>query len=209
MIQQPLPLRGPWGGSRKGAGRKRGARVSHHLRPKFEKPTPVHATLRVRAHVWNLRSGRCYRLIGRCLEHATGRMGMRVIEYSVLGNHIHLIVEADGRDSLSRGMQGLSIRLAKALNVLMDARGAVFADHYDARLLTTPTTLVRAIAYVLRNHEHHFGPGASDAFSSDALGAEQRRVRLSIPVSWLLRKGWRRASATDLRRLEGAAFAAG
>jgi putative transposase len=206
VAQASLPFRG---GPREGAGRKRGSRVSHHGRPKFARPTPVHVTVRVRGHVWNLRSRRCHRRISRCLEEAAGRFGLRVIEYAVLGNHVHLVVEADGAEALARGMQGLSIRLAKALNALMHRRGAVFADHYDGRLLTTPTQLVRAIAYVLRNHEHHFRGAGPDPFSSESLTEPERRARLSIPLSWLLRTGWRRAPSADLDRLRGLRFGGG
>jgi REP element-mobilizing transposase RayT len=153
--------------------------------------------------VWNLRSRRCHRRIGECLEQACGRLGLRVIEYSVLGNHVHFIVEADDSVALSRGMQGLTIRIAKALNALMGAKGSVFDDHYDARLLTPPTQLVRAIAYVLDNHRHHYGTSGLDPFSSFALPSEKRRARLCLPLSWLLRTGWRRAPPLDRGKLHG------
>jgi REP element-mobilizing transposase RayT len=208
-MQQSLPFPAGRGGRREGAGRKRGRRVSHRGRPKFARATPVHVSVRVRSHVWNLRSGRAYRRISKCLELALGKFGLRVIEYSVLGNHLHLIVEADSSESLARGMQGLAIRIAKSLNAMMRSRGAVFADHYDGRLLTTPTQLVRAIAYVLRNHEHHYGGRGRDRFSSDGLDQSQRAARLAIPLGWLLRDGWRRATPPDLRRLDGLRFLEG
>ncbi|MGZ6142276.1 MAG: transposase [Myxococcales bacterium] len=206
-MQRDLPFPKPRGGKREGAGRPKGSRVSHHQRPRFGKATPVHVTVRVRRHVWNLRSRRCYRRIGECLEQAAGRFGLRVIEYSVLGDHVHLIVEADSAEALARGMQGLSIRIAKSLTALMNGGGPLVADHYDGRPLTTPTALVRAIAYVLRNHEHHFGARGRDPFSSDGLDSEQRRTRLSLPLSWLLTSGWRRAAPSDLHRLRGFRFA--
>ena len=137
---------------------------------------------------------------------AVGKFGLRVIEYSILGNHIHLIVEADGAESLARGMQGLEIRIAKSLNSLMDRSGPVFSDHYNSRLLTSPTELVRAVAYVLRNHEHHYGSTGPDRFSSDGLPPEHRRAQLAVPTSWLLTIGWRKAAPADLRRLRGFAF---
>ncbi|MCA1828842.1 MAG: transposase [Myxococcales bacterium] len=207
-VQQELPLPTTWGGKRARAGRPHGERASHHARPKFDKATPVHVTVRVRSHVWNLRSRRCHDRIGRCLEKIVDRFGLRVIEYAVLGNHIHFIVEADDAPSLARGIQGLSIRIAKSLNSLMNRTGAVFADHYHSRLLTSPTALVRAIAYVLRNHEHHYKTRGRDRFSSDGLSPEERRVQLVVPVSWLLTTGWRKASPADLHRLRGLAFGA-
>jgi REP-associated tyrosine transposase len=177
--QQELPFHG---GRRPGSGRPPGRRTSHAQRPRFGRPTPVHVTLRVRKHVWNLRSGRAFRRIRACFEKARGRFGARLIEYSVQGNHLHLIVEADDTGALSRGMQGLTIRLARALNAMMDRAGRVFDDHYFARLLKTPTELVRAIRYVLQNHAHHFGEQGVDRYSS-ALAP------LDAPASWLLRVG--------------------
>ena len=141
---------------------------------------------------------RCFRAIAACFETSLGRFGLRLIEFSVLGNHLHLIVEADDTESLSRGMQGLSVRVAKALNRVMVTRGRVFADHYHARLLRTPTELVNAIAYVLGNSAHHHGESGSDPYSSANC---DRELLLGKPRSWLLRVGWRRAARTAPERI--------
>jgi putative transposase len=159
----------------------------------FDKPGVVLVTLRVATGVWNLRSKRCFGAIERCFADARERFGLRLIEFSVLGNHLHLLVEADSSLALSRGMQGLSVRLARALNRVMRRRGTVFDDHYHSRLLRSPTQLVYAIGYVLGNHEHHYGPSCGvDSYSS--LACDPQRV-LALPVTWLLRVGWRRAHA--------------
>jgi len=182
------------GGKRRGAGRKPNGKkplVSHRARPRFDKATPVHVTMRVRGHVWNLRSRRCFGAIASCFEAALGRFGLRLIEFSVLGNHIHLVVEADSHEALSRGMQGLNVRIAKALNRVMGTRGSVLGDHFHAGLLVTPTQLVNAIAYVLGNAAHHYGSDAgNDPFSSATC---DRTRLLGRSESWLLRVGWRRA----------------
>lgn len=176
------------GGPRPGAGRPRGNRVSHASRERFAKPTPVHVTLRVREHVWNLRSGRSFRRIRRCFDKARGRFGARLIEFSVQGNHLHLIIEADSDDALSRAMQGLCIRIAKALNAMMERAGAVFSDHYHSHVLRTPAELVNAIAYVLGNAARHFGMIEADPYSSAV-----SRDLLAAPHGWLVRSGWERA----------------
>lgn len=181
MKQALLPFHG---GPRPGSGRPKSGRTSHAARPRFDKPTPIHVVLQMGDHVWNLRSRRCFGLVQRALW----RFKARLIEYSVQGNHLHLIVEADDTESLSRAMQGFGIRLAKALNALMRRAGGVFDDHYFARLLKTPTELVNAIRYVLRNHERHFGLRGADPFSSAVDPS-----LLAEPQSWLLRDGWRLA----------------
>src|SRR3989442_9169600 len=92
------------------------------------------------------------------------------------------------------GCRASAFRMAKALNRVMGARGRVFADHYHARLLRTPTELVNAIAYVLGNSAHHYGgESGGDPFSSANC---DRELLLGKPRSWLLRAGWRRAALT-------------
>lgn len=193
--QIKLPLRSR-GGRRLGAGRKpkgTGRLVSHKARPSFDKPAALHLTLRMGNHVWNLRSRRCFGVVEQCLADALGRFGLRIIEFTVLGNHLHLVVEADSDVALSRGMQGLGVRIAKALNRLMGRRGKVLADHYHGRILKTPTELVNAIAYVLGNAAHHYAEAGPDRFSSSAYDPKRRERVLSHPRAWLLCQGWRRA----------------
>ena len=192
MEQRNLPFHG---GPRPGSGRPRGSRVSHGTRPQFRAVTPVHVTLRVKGHVWNLRSKRAWRRLRQAFEKARGRFGGRLIEYSVQGTHLHLIVEADGSVALSRAMQGLAIRIAKALNAMMERAGRVFEDHYFSRLLRSPTELTRAIAYVLGNHQHHFGGGGADLYSSAALSPAERVEILSFARGWLLNAGLRRGTS--------------
>jgi len=188
-MPRPRQLELPtWGGRRKGAGRKpNGARplVSHKPRERFGRAMPVHVSMCVRREVWNLRSARSFRRLRRAFGQARDRFGTRLIEFSVQGNHLHLIVEADGTEDLSRAMQGLAIRIAKALNAMMRRAGRVFADHYFSRLLRTPAELANAIRYVLQNHAHHYGHTKTDPFSSAAL--DDRGPLLAPAKGWLLR----------------------
>ena len=59
-----------------------------------------------------------YEVIKACLRAVKGRAGFRVVEFSVMSNHLHLVVEADGQECLARGMKSLCIRMAKGLNRL-------------------------------------------------------------------------------------------
>ena len=139
-------------------------------------------------HVYNLRSRRCFSAIGRALGAAAERFGMRIVQFSVQGNHMHLVVEAASNEALSQAMQGLAIRVAKGLNRVMHRRGRVFADRYHARPLRTPTEVRRALVYVRDNFTHHTGePVVRDPYAS-ASG----EVALPEPRTWLLRIGWRR-----------------
>jgi REP element-mobilizing transposase RayT len=146
-------------------------------------------TLKIRGGIPSLRSSRRFAAVREAFAAARGRHGLRVVEFSVLGEHLHLIAEADDKRALSRGMQGLCIRIAKALNRVLRREGRLFADHYHSRLLRSPTELCAALRYVLGNAEHHFAERGLDWFSSAS--AEGRAVRAE-PRGWLLRIGWQR-----------------
>ncbi|MHC5066785.1 MAG: transposase, partial [Planctomycetota bacterium] len=73
------------------------------------------------------------------------RFGFRLVEYSVMSNHFHLLVEAKDRAALARGMQGLLVRVAKALNKLWQRRGKVFGDRYHDQILKTPRQVRNAL----------------------------------------------------------------
>lgn len=192
------------GGKRPGAGRKPNgdrAGVSHRTRSALTGKLPVHVTMRLRAGLPSLRRSITYRAILECFSRACDRFGFRLVEYSVQSNHFHLIAEACDARALTRGAQGLAIRVARALNRLWGRKGKVFADRYHARILGSPTEVKRALLYVLRNAQRHGVRGVGlDPFSSAPAFTGWRGVVASIGLfvptvsarSWLLRKGWRR-----------------
>jgi putative transposase len=197
--QMPLLLapRFGWGGARPGAGRKprRGeAEISHARTISVDGRCPVHVTLRARDHVWSLRSRRCHAVIAAALRAVVGRPGFRVVHFSIQGNHLHLLVEADDARALARGMTALAGRIAIRLNQLMGRRGAAFADRYHAHVLRTPAEVRNALAYVIGNFASHaarrgeaLGAGYVDPFSSAvALGPDGLPPPVSPPGSWLL-----------------------
>ena len=116
---------------------------------------PLHVTMRMKAHVWQLRSRRCFQILERAFYRGCGQFGSRVCQFSVQHNHVHLVVEARDPVALARALQGMAIRMAKGLNRLMGRKGAVFADRYHARSLRTPTEVRRALVYVLGNARKH------------------------------------------------------
>jgi REP element-mobilizing transposase RayT len=153
-VQLEFPARGR-GGRRRGAGRPKGHRVSHLTRVRFPERFPLHVTLKIRADVGSLRTDKRFRRIQRAFRYGCDRFGMRMVEFSVQGNHIHLIVEAEDQKALARGMQGLAIRLAKGINRLSNRKGQIFSDRYHARVLRTPTEVRNAVEYVRHNQKKH------------------------------------------------------
>ena len=194
-----------WGGARPGAGRKRKSKrslVSHARRAELAPRFPVHVTMRLRDGLPSLRQSAPYGVVREALAECFRIKGFRLVVYSVQREHIHLIVEAHGRDSLARSMQGLAVRVAKRLNALWERAGSVFADRYHDVILRTPRQVRNAIRYVLLNARKHgaSGPGI-DPYSSGLWfdgwlerirkGAEACRP-VALARTWLLAVGWRR-----------------
>ena len=193
------------GGRRAGAGRKpRGtrARVSHAARAALSGREPVLVTMKMRREIWNLRARRVVDAVLDRLGLARDRNGMRIVHFSVQRDHVHLLIEAGEKAALSRGVQGLSVRLARALNRMMKRRGKVLADRFHSRVLATPRQVRHAIAYVLCNaRKHGLAPhrgwldpcSSARAFDGWAgAPAIDASAPVSPPHSWLMRVGWRR-----------------
>jgi REP element-mobilizing transposase RayT len=207
---------GKHGGWRPGAGRPRGRKkVAHVARPEHSSRNPSHVTWRIAPGVTSLRKEPVLALIRATFSLPANRPGFRVVEFNVLGNHLHLVVEAAGRDALARGLQGLAVRLARAINKHLGRAGKLFAERYHARALSTPREVRNVLRYVLLNARHHAadrgqklarfwidpyssGPwfdGWRDRIKSDAPWLVRLR-KLPRPTAaaqtWLLATGWRR-----------------
>jgi len=217
------------GGARSGSGRKpkgRRAGVPHRVRERLAARHPVHVTLRLRRDVGSLRSRVVYRAFWKAWAAVRPELGLRLVHYSVQHDHVHLIVEVDGTTGLSRGMQGLCIRMARALNRALGRRGSVFTDRYHAHALRTPREVRNALVYVINNLRHHaaqrgvrLGRGF-DPFSSAVWFEGWREGRQSWPKpetgpppvlraeTWLLAVGYRRYPAPSLAEVPGGTNAA-
>src|SRR5688572_7554453 len=106
--QLELPVR-TWGGKRRGAGRKpaRGRPgVPHVARPEHTRRHPLHVTLRAERRLASLRKHTVFLEVRRAISGAS-RDWFRILHFSVQSDHIHLVVEATGKKSLSSGAAGL------------------------------------------------------------------------------------------------------
>lgn len=205
------------GGWRPRAGRPRGkAPCSHAARPAFAASAPIHVTLRIVGGLPSLRRERIVRAVRAVIAAGGHRDDFRVVHFNVLGNHLHLIIEAAGAPALARGMLGLNVRLARRINAVLGRTGSLLAQRYHARVLRTPREVRNAIRYVLLNGRHHaaergqvLARGWLDPFSSalwfdgwrDAIRTDDAPWLRALartpcptapPRTWLLTGGWRR-----------------
>jgi REP element-mobilizing transposase RayT len=207
--QLGLSARGTWGGYRAGAGRPRVANksyVPHTKRAKITKHQPVHVTLRCVKGLPSLRRNNPHRIIKRIFARES-RKGFRLIHYAIRSNHIHLVCEANHAVALSRGIQRVASRIARALNKRFSRRGRFFADRFHDRVIKSPRDMRNVLRYVLLNEHKDQAKASVEVMGVDPYtsfiwfdgwvsGGKQPAPARGDPVvaprCWLLRKGWRR-----------------
>lgn len=218
------------GGARPGAGRpKKGKRASesHKKRPTVKPSVPVHVTLRTVEGLPRLRTRGAYKAVREATIAVLGREDCRIVHLSIQRNHVHLLVEADDRMALARGMQAFQISAAKHINALLGRRrGQVFADRYHPERITSRKQARHALAYVLNNWRRHREDRAAfaqgwfiDPFSSAwafegwkeledspflwKLRETYQPMPVWRPKSWLLSTGWRMYGLIGAREVPG------
>jgi REP element-mobilizing transposase RayT len=241
-VQQELPMPSRRdkngqlrGGARKGAGRpNKPGRASerHEVRKVFRPGEPVHVILRAHRDVGSLRKGVILHAIRDALITVFRLDDFHVVHFSVQRTHIHMLVEAQGRVALAKGMQAFGISAAKHINALIvddqgrRRRGSAFPDRYHVRILSTPTQVRNCISYVLNNWRHHGEDRGKrsrtwkiDPFSSAITfeGWKEREAEggrfvqpptfvsplVWEPVTWLLRIGWRKRGLISAFEIPG------
>jgi hypothetical protein len=135
---------------------------------------PVHVVARVVPAIAGLRRRRSYQAIRRAILKSFARTDFRVVHLAVLRSRLELVVEADDKTALARGMQGLQVAAARSLNRAASRRGNVFPDRYRARILNTRSIVRAAIAHLPTS-----------------------RSREAWPCTWLLVTELARASRRD------------
>jgi putative transposase len=121
-------------------------------------------------------------------------------------DHVHFLVEAKDNVSLTRGLIGLCVRLARAVNRVVRRKGSLWSDRCHARALRTPREMRHALVYVLMNWLKHVPRAFGiDPCSSGSLfdgwttplstGPPPFDVADEWPIrpaqSWLARTGWK------------------
>jgi hypothetical protein len=114
-----------WGGRRTGAGRPRTVGIVPRRR-RSNVSGRVQVTLKLSSGV-NIKPAQ----VKEAIDEGGDRFGMRVVDFSVKGEKILFTADVKNKKALSRGMQGLTIRLARAVNRTSSHQGRVFADRYQ------------------------------------------------------------------------------
>jgi REP element-mobilizing transposase RayT len=233
-VQLAFPKRDKNGQKRvgKNAGRKpKGKRAGspHTERAEIDAREPQHVVLRVAADVAWLRTRHAYRAIRRALATVLDRADeFRIVHFSVQGNHLHLLCEAQNKLALARGLQAFQISAAKHLNRecsrrSVRRRGKVFPDRYFAEAIDSVRQVRHTLNYVLNNWRKHrqdrgysLFDGRVDPYSSGvwfagwkertepvAIPPDYEPPRLSDPRTWYLTTGYKLAPPISVYEVPG------
>ncbi|MCP3919442.1 MAG: hypothetical protein GY711_28220 [bacterium] len=164
--------------------------VSHLKREDTAAKYPVHVAMKIDETLPSLRTKRAFEALLGAFRGGCDRNGFRLIHYSVRSDELQLIVEAKNRSALSRGLQGLSIRIARALSSVWGRKGSVFADRYDDRVLRTPEEVHEALGDVFEGIDRYSSARYFDGWRG--VRPEERGDEVVEPRTALLRTGWRK-----------------
>ena len=91
------------GGPREGAGRKKGAGVSHERRPTVTRHSGLLLTWKVLSGLPSLRHREGRGLLMGVMAAGCDRQGFRVVQFSIQKDHLHVVSEAEDNRSLAEG----------------------------------------------------------------------------------------------------------
>jgi len=174
----------------------------------------MHVTIRVMSGLPSLRRREAYAAIRAASAAAAKQQAFRIVHASIQDTHVHLIVEADDKGALARGMQSFQISAARQLNKLLARRGRVFDDRYHLVVIRSPKQMRNVLVYALGNWRKHgvdrsVAPGwLIDPYATGFAFAGWKELQygqplwpasvatrwlvVKPPASWLLKRGWER-----------------
>ena len=82
------------------------------------------------------------------LFEAKKRYGLRILNYTVTSNHIHLLVIDSGREVIPKSIQLVAGRTAQEYNQRKNRKGAFWEDRYHATAIATDQHLTRCLIYI-------------------------------------------------------------
>lgn len=113
----------------------------------------------LQGHLWHI-THRCHKrefllkfaVDRRCwlnwLFEAKKRYGLCILNFIVTSNHIHLLVQDNGRGEIAKSMQLVAGRVAQQYNRRKRRKGAFWEDRYHATAIAANSHLARCLTYI-------------------------------------------------------------
>lgn len=82
------------------------------------------------------------------LFEAKKRFGLKILNYVVTSNHIHLLVVDSGPDVIAKSLQLIAGRTAQEFNQRKGRKGAYWEDRYHATAVERDEHMIRCLVYI-------------------------------------------------------------
>ena len=77
--------------------------------------------------------------------------GIKILEFSILDNHVHLQVRAHSTEALGHFMRNVNSQLARFVNKLLDRDSQVIRERYKSPLITSDAYAFQTMQYIWLN----------------------------------------------------------
>lgn len=110
-----------------------------------------HVTARANRSDFILKTDEEKELFLKILRKAKRKFHFSVKSFCIMGNHIHLMIKPQGKDSLSRIMQWVLSVFAIAFNRKYGFSGHVWYDRFHSTIIQTAAYFIKVFDYISEN----------------------------------------------------------
>lgn len=132
--------------------------VAHRRREWVGRHHPAHINMK---YTCSIKNKDFLKILKRAILNSR-KKGLRILHYSVQSNHVHFIIESNGK--IASGMRSLTVTLAMGLK-----KGKVQVQRHHLHVLRSLRETRNAVRYVCFNEQKHAGRRVIDAYSSVCL----------------------------------------
>ncbi|MDL2229746.1 transposase [Treponema sp. OttesenSCG-928-L16] len=110
-----------------------------------------HVTARANRHEMILFCPAMRLLFIKILKRARQKYKFQILNFCIMGNHIHLILKPEKGESLSRIMQWILSVFARAWNKNHYVQGHVWGDRFYSKIINSFQAFIRTFDYITQN----------------------------------------------------------
>ena len=117
----------------------------------IEENAQYHVTARINRREHLLEEEKIKELFLKVLERAKKKYAFNIINFSIMDNHIHLLMEPSKEVGLSKIMQWVLSVFAKAYNKMMKITGHVWYDRFKSKIIRSVKQMIDTFKYINEN----------------------------------------------------------
>jgi putative transposase len=110
-----------------------------------------HVTARANRQEFIFNSKKVKRIFIALLKRAKRKYGFRLHNFSIMGNHVHLLIEPGKEHNLSKIMQWLLSCFAQIFNRIFKKKGHVWYDRFRSSIVNTLKYFRNVFDYISQN----------------------------------------------------------